>query len=205
MINIDKSSLFGKGHHRECYRHPDTNNLCIKITTDGNLSAKQDKREKQYYKSLERRGVSWDMIPAYHGDIQTNLGIGSIYDLVLDEEGTVSKTLEHYLATTEETEANYDGLLNSLHKLKEYLLKYRIITMTLAPRNISCQRDKSGIVRLVIVDNIGNSDFFSICNYSKRMAMRKISRRWKRFEDRILNTYSHNKALQRMLQQAKSR
>lgn len=199
MINFDKYSMVGKGHHRECYRHPENQNLCIKVVVDGNIDARQVQREIKYYRHLERRGVSWDMIPKYYGDVITNLGIGSVFDLILDQDGAVSKTLGYYIASNEVTEANYDGLSNSLYLLKDYLLKERIITMTLAHRNIVCQRNKSGIFRLFVVDNIGNSDFIPISTYINCLAKKKIYRRWKRFEDRMLDTYAHNKALHRML------
>jgi PhoP regulatory network protein YrbL len=114
-------------------------------------------------------------------------------------DGTVSKNLDYYLSSNEKTEAHYDGLSNSLYLLKDYLLQQRIITMTLKPKNISCQKNNSGIYRLFVVDNIGNSDFIPICNYSKYFAKKKISRKWQRFEDSMLIKYEHNKALHRML------
>ena len=69
----------------------------------------------------------------------------------------------------------------------------------LKPKNISCKKMDSGSFRLFVVDNIGNSDFIPICNYSKYFAKKKILRKWKHFEDSMLNTYKRNKALHRML------
>jgi hypothetical protein len=198
MINIDKSSMFGKGHHRECYIHPENQNLCIKITVDNNLSARQEQREKKYYRHLEKRSISWDMIPRYHGDIITNRGVGSVFDLISDQAGGVSKTLSYYISSNEVTEENYSSLENSLCLLKGYLLEQRIIT-SMGHRNIVCQRDKSEISRLFVVDNIGNPDYIPICNYNNFLAKKKIYRRWKNFEDSMFNDYPHNKALQRML------
>lgn len=199
MIKIDQSSLVGRGHHREVHRHPEDKNLCIKIVVDGNPDAPQVQREKRYYRHLQKRGVTWDMLPRYYGDITTNLGIGSVFDLILDQDGTVSKPLGHYIASNDVTEAYYDGLSNSLYLLKDYLLEQRIITMTLVPRNVVCQRNKSRIFRLFVVDNIGNTEFIPICNYIPFFAKKKIRRRWKRFEDNLLNASPHNEALHRMV------
>ena len=80
MISLDKSSLVGKGLHRECHRHPENKNLCIKVVVAGN--ADESQREKKYYSQLEKRGISWDMIPKFYGDLETNLGLGSVFDLV---------------------------------------------------------------------------------------------------------------------------
>lgn len=200
MIHVEKDSLVGKGLHRECYRHPEKKNLCIKVVVAGD--GKESQREKKYYRHLEMRGVSWDMIPKYYGDIETNLGMGSVFDLIVDQDGAVSKTLEYYLSSSEKTNAYCDGLSHSLYLLKDYLFQHRIITMRLKPKNISCQNNGSGMFRLFVVDNIGNSDFIPICNYSKYMARKKITRKWKDFEHRMLDTYKHNKALHRMLTRA---
>jgi len=197
MIKIDGCRLIGKGFHRECYRHPENKNLCIKLVVAG--GPEESRREKQYYRHLERRGISWEMIPKYHGDIETDQGIGSVFDLIVDQDGSVSKTLKYYLSSNEKTEANYDGLSTSLYLLKDYLFQQRIITMTLKPKNMVGQKDRSGIFRLFIVDNLGNSDFFPICNYNNYLANKKISRKWRRFEDRILNAHKDNRALQRIL------
>lgn len=199
MINIDKSSFFGKGHHRECYVHPEDKNLCIKIVVDGNHNSPQMLREKQYYKHLENRNICWDMLPKYYGDVKTNLGIGSVFDLVLDHDGQVAKTLEYYLGNIEETKANYAELSQCFIKFKDYLFTQRIITSRLEPRNITCQRDASGIIRLSIIDNIGNSDFLPISNYSKYFAKKKITRRWDRFKKDLLKYYPDNQELKNLL------
>ena len=197
MINLDKSRLVGKGLHREVYTHPENNNLCIKVVVHGN--ADESRREKEYYRLLEKRRIVWDMIPRYHGDIETNLGPGSVFDLVLDYNDAVSKTLGYYLSSNERTREYYSCLSNALDLLKDYLLQHRIITMTLKPKNIVCQKMVSGKFRLFVVDNIGNSDFIPICNYSSYLAKKKILRKWQHFEHRMLDAYEHNHALYKML------
>ena len=186
MLNLDKSSLVGKGLRRKCYRHPKDSNLCIKIVVFGN--GDESKREKKYYRHLKKRGISWDMIPKFHGDIETNLGTGSVFDLILDSDGAVSKTLQYYLSSNDKLKAHYKGLSNALYSLKNYLLTQRIITMTLKPKNISCKKMRSGNFRLFVVDNIGNSDFIPVCNYSRFFARKKILRKWNHFERSILKT-----------------
>ena len=202
MVKIDKSGLIGKGLHREVYRHPENNNLCIKVVVHGNHD--ESRREKKYYRHLERKNISWDMIPVFHGDIETNVGLGAVFDLIQDHDGSVSKTLGHYLSSNDETKANASRLSDALALLKDYLLQQQVITMTLKPKNILCQRMKSGDFRLFVVDNIGNSDFIPICNYSSYLARKKILRKWKSFENRMLSRYEHNAALQQMLTSGRS-
>ena len=199
MITIDENLLIGKGSHRDVYRHPENESLCIKIIVDGSFHSRSARREKTYHRHLARRGISWDMLPKYYGDIQTNLGIGSVFDLIVDHDGAVSKTLGHYLRANEVTEKYYDGLSNSLFSLKEYLIENRIITKTPEHRNLACQRNESGIFRMFVIDSVVNTDYIQICNYVGLLAKKKIDRRWQRFERNLLAAYPHNKALCRML------
>ena len=203
MINIDESNFVGKGNHREVYRHPTDPSLCIKINVCKDPSSREIrevKREKDYYRLLKKQGVSWGMLPAYHGDVITNLGEGSVFDLITDANDKVSKTLGFYLTSNELTQENYDGLVSSLSQLKEYLLTQRIIVRGLAHRNMVCQRSESGIYRIAIVDNIGNSEFIPISNYVSYLAKRKINKKWARFKGRLLGEFPDNSVLQRIIE-----
>lgn len=199
MINIDTSTFVGKGHHREVYRHPDDPSLCIKIVVDDDYDEREINREINYYRHLKKRKVSWDMLSQYHGDVTTNLGLGSVFSLITDPDGNVSKTLGYYLLSNVETEKHYDDLLNALVLFKEYLLKERIITKSLAHRNIVCERNELGIVRLHLVDNIGNAEFIPLCNYITFLGKKKVLRKWKRFEQKLLQEFPNNEALHRII------
>jgi len=185
IINIFKEHLIGKGYNRECYQHPENAQLCIKVNLPGTQSSD---REKKYYQHLLKRGVSWDMIPKYHGDIETSMGLGSVYDLILDDDGSVSQTLESYL----NAKHNFSALLQAFLSLKAYLLQQHIIIMTLHPRNVLCQRKGGDITKMIICDDIGNSDFIPICNYSPYFAKLKITRKWKKFETLLSTKYQIN-------------
>ena len=184
MVNIFKEHLIGKGYNRECYQHPEHDKLCIKVNLPRTPSSDSD-REMKYYQHLLKRGVSWEMVPKYHGDIATNIGLGSVYDLILDDDGSVSKTLENYL----DAKNDFNDVLKPFLSLKDYLLQQRIIIMTLHPRNILCQRKGGAITKLVICDDIGNSDFIPICNYSHYLAKLKITRKWEKFEKLLSTKY----------------
>lgn len=204
MLNIDEAGLIGKGAHRACYKHPENKSLCVKIMINGSHCSVEIKREKKYYQHLERRGVSWEMIPRYYGDVETNLGKGSLFDLVTDKDGVASKSLEYYLSSNSETEKYRDSLFKSLSLLKEYLLKNRIITMDIKPYNILCQKTESGISRSFIVDNIYSSEFIPVSTYISYFARGKILRKWQRLEESLINIYKENKALQQMLKISKT-
>lgn len=180
MISLDTDHRFAGGYHRDCYVHPGDDTLCIKVSLRGNH--RESAREARYYRHLQRRRVPWDHLPRFHGFVETNLGSGAVFDLVRDSDGKVSSTLEHYLQSPALTVANVEELTQAIWSLKSYLIENRIIPRTLKAKNIVYQKSDSGTSRLVIIDNIGNTEFFPICNYVYFFASRKILRKWMRFE-----------------------
>ena len=80
---------------------------------------------------------------------------------------------------------NDQDLYQALLVLKQYLLQWKIVTITLKPQNIVFKKTNESEGFLVVIDNIGNSDFIPICNYVGWMATRKIHRKWQRFEDSL--------------------
>ena len=117
MINIDSSTLVGKGLHRECYVHPEDPSLCIKIVVAGDSSESQ--REQKYYRLLQKRNTSWEILARFYGVVDTNLGCGAVFDLIRNYDGECSKTLEHYLASSDKTESHYLGLSEALGLFKK--------------------------------------------------------------------------------------
>jgi hypothetical protein len=144
------------------------------------------------------------MLARFHGNIETNRGKGAVFELIRDYNGTVSKTLEQYLSVINEKNLNYRELSRALPLLKQYLLKWKIVTMSLKPQNIVYKKINESKGVLVVIDNIGNSDFIPICNYVDRMAIRKIRRKWQRFENSLATDYTRNRALQQMLRKSDS-
>ena len=197
MIELDPHSLVGKGLHRECFVHPDDPTRCIKIVVAG--TGNENRREQAYYTGLARRGVSWEMLPKFHGLVHTNLGEGAVFDLVRDYDNRISLTLGHYLASGQLTARHALTLRDALQGLKHYLWEQRIITMTLKDKNILFQLNTPDTGKLVIIDNIGNSDFIPLANYSGRLARWKIARKWRRFERIIRRDYAGNRAMEQVL------
>jgi len=193
MIKIDSATLVGKGLHRECFEHPDNPNWCVKIIVAGNSN--ENHREAAYYRELDRRGISWEMLTRFHGLVETNLGEGAVFDLVRDYTGEVSGTLARYLKSDELTASHSAALAGALTALKAYLLENRVITMTLKTKNILFQRAVDGQGKLVIVDNVGNSDFIPAANYSAFLARLKIQRKWHRFEKVLRDNHPGNQVV----------
>jgi hypothetical protein len=201
MINISDRDLVGTGRHRKVYIHPDNDKLCIKVIYDGIHDAPAIEREKSYYRHLQKRQVSWEMLPAYHGDVITNIGEGSVFDLVTDDNNKVSRTLGHYVSSNELTKLHFKELVDALNSFKQYLISQRIYTIGIAHRNIVCQVINSKIEKIHIVDNIGNLEFIPISNYFDFRAKKKVNKKWKRFEEKLLAEFPLNEDLAKIFLQ----
>ncbi len=197
MLLLNASDFVGKGLHRECYIHPNDEQRCIKVVVAGDLS--ESKREQSYYKLLQKRGVSWDILPRFHGVIETNKGAGAVFDLIRDYDGEISKTLEYYLSSEQLDNAENLGISQAINVFKQELYRQSIITMTLSPKNIMYKKTGINEGRLIIIDNIGNSDFIPICSYIDSLAKKKITRKLLRFEKTVLKMCAHNDSLQQCL------
>ena len=197
MLLLNASDFVGKGLHRECYVHPNDEQRCIKVVVAGDLS--ESKREQSYYKLLQKRGISWDILPRFHGVIETNMGAGAVFDLIRDYDGEISKTLEYYLSSKQLDSAENPGISQAISIFKQELYRQSIITMTLSPKNIMYKKTGLNKGRLVLIDNIGNSDFIPICSYIDSLAKKKITRKLLRFDQTVLKMCAHNDGLQQYL------
>ena len=71
--------------------------------------------------------------------------------------------------------------------------------MELKSKNIVYRKTNATDGILMLIDNIGNSDFIPIGNYIQFLSTKKINRKWRKFELRLRRRYAHNPMLQRML------
>ncbi|MDF7667308.1 YrbL family protein [Orbaceae bacterium ESL0727] len=211
MIYLNDKYYISRGLHRKCYIHPEDNQKCIKVNyNDG--AEEETNREIAYYKHLIKRKINWDSLAKYYGPVETNEGIGHVFDLIRDADGQISTPLEHYLASEQLTEKYYDALVSSFKNLKKALLKDRIITMTIKSKNILFQHqvtpenaiESNGKNRLIIIDNIGNATFIPVANYLGFMATAKIERTWQRFLVAIINENKQNRLIKKLVQDINS-
>lgn len=187
-IELLPSLLIGKGLHRECFSHPQNENLCIKVVVNGNQ--RETIREQTYYKFLQNRNIEWNHLPKFYGNIVTSIGEGAVFDIIRDDSGDISKSLKHYLNSEYELPLIKDDLVKALNEFKHDLLAQNIITMSIKPQNLLYQRlGRNG--RIYLVDNIGNSDLFPISSYSRFFGKRKILRKWNNFRHFIDSKHYH--------------
>lgn len=181
MITIDKSLCIGKGSERYCYRHPDDQDICIKVAYKAARNDKQNIKEYQYYRKRLKRVSSWAHIPRCHGWVATDLGPGLAFDFISDIHGKPCRSLHEILVSHS---LSLDQLAGPLEELRSYLLDNRIIVCDLRSKNILC-RTEGHQTRLYLVDGLGNGDFLKIADHVPALARAKIERHWQRFSTEI--------------------
>ncbi|WNC73124.1 YrbL family protein [Thalassotalea psychrophila] len=190
MIELDNTLLVGKGAFRECYRHPDNNGLCVKVLFRQDIYQKAIRREIEYYERLIKRNVDFSMLSRYYSATETNIGRAHVYELICDSDGQVSQSLEYYLQSEELSKKYFEIILMCLKNLKEYLIKQKILTLTLYPRNLVLQLVDEP--KLVIIDDIGNTEFIRFSEFISYLAIKKVNRKWGRFVEFLQINYPNN-------------
>lgn len=202
MIHLTQNLLFRKGEQRACYLHPLNASQCIKILhnqNEGSPGDRETKKELAYYAYLKRRGISWQMLPFCYGQVDTNFGKGSVYDLVRDYDGNISLPFMEYLFQPEVARFHLPGLAQALVNLADYLQRERIVTKNLKQRNVVYQIRGKGLGRMYVVDDIGDTDFIPLSRFCGIWARKKIQRKWDRFEKHLLRSFTHIPLVEELL------
>lgn len=186
MIHITDEDFIASGAFCDCYRHPNISDQCIKIQTTNKKARKRLKTDLAYYKNLHNRQSDLYYVADYLGSCQTNLGQGHAYQCVLDDDGTVSKTLEYYL---ENNILEPDVFLNELHQLAVHLLNNQILISDIHPKNILIQRVEGLTPKPVLVDGVGDKVAITMLNVFAPVVHTKIIRRWNRFINLLTERY----------------
>ncbi len=177
-VQLSESMLLGKGRDRACYRHPDKDDMCIKVAL---RPEKQTRREKAYFRYLQQKGRDLSLLTPYLGTIDTNLGPGALYPRVLNEDGSESFNLteairRHLLAD----ESIDSGVL----RLKHYLLDNCICVRDISPSNIMCRRTEQGI-SFIIVDGVTNPGINPLNIRLRALVKKSINGAWRSLDTKI--------------------
>ncbi|MGB0415852.1 MAG: YrbL family protein [Coraliomargarita sp.] len=170
MIQLNHRTRFSSGGNRECYRHPDHSDRCLKILKECR-TPEQRRNEKSFpanlrpLKSFDENLVELQVlnylhanypdavrkhIPKCFGMVETDCGPALETSLILDSDGLISQTLEQYLWQS--------GLDTSLQKViaefKEDWATSPPNTRDLIPHNIVVQ-DHGTHRQIVLIDGFG--------------------------------------------------
>jgi hypothetical protein len=170
MVLLSNELLIGRGISKNCYQHPNDENLCIKINHN---KCNQWTEEKQCYQYLKNQNIDLSKLAEFHGIIETNLGQGLVFELVKDDSGNISKPLSYYIEN--KSFKNSEKLIDLIEELKQYLLEHSLFYIDLNEDNILYQI-KAGKPRLRIINGIKNYELIKFDKFFETLARIKIHR-----------------------------
>jgi hypothetical protein len=179
MIILNKKHYIAEGLERICYYHPTNLNLCIKIGKIG-VDVKRLDFEVSYYNKISNKykNYEYEFHTKYYGKIQTNLGIGYVYDIVRDQKSNkISLTLRDYLLT-KNSPINDSIIKMALNRLKSCMIRNKIFVGDLRARNLCCKIMNDNSIELIVIDGLGHRDFFPFGDYFTYFAKKKVERRF---------------------------
>jgi len=163
-LELHDGHYLGKGSKRICYRHPDDDLKCIKF--DLNRRRRFTAEEVRHYNRYARKGIVFDVIAPYHGEVRTNSGTGYVFGLARDFNGEVSQSVSHYLKSCQD-EALLDDLFAGMVHLKYYMISNGITLTLLEDHNMVYQRVDQSTGKVILIDGIGNNQFFPLADIGR--------------------------------------
>lgn len=183
MTDYTNWPLIGQGEERSCYLNPDDPTRMVKFSPI--RQSTQTRREIRYFSALIKKGIPFDFIPRYYGEIHEKDRLGIEQEFIADEPGSsrAAPTVSDYVSrslTAEEIAEFKKAYL----ELKNYLLCWNVIPANLALPNIVVSKTSSGI-RLVMVDGVGGTELIPLANWFRFLGKRKIERKWVKLTKRL--------------------
>ena len=184
MIFIDENQYISEGKTRKCYSHPNDKNLCIKIMKPLHVEGQVLKKEIKYHNKIQRKNKKYSLtfFAKYHGKIETNLGVGYLYDLIRDQSGKVSLPIKHYIETRSINKFPNNLAKAALKDIMQKMVKYKVFGYDVYHNNLLCRLKGKNKIELVLVDGIGinskstsiKSYFSFLVNYSNFIARKRV-------------------------------
>lgn len=179
MLQLNKSLLIGQGRDRACYAHPLQDDLCIKVAI---RPEKQTRRERIYFRLLQKRQVDLSRVALFRGTVLTNLGHGALFDRIRNEDGTPALTLTD---TIRQQQVSPELLVEEVEALRHYLETQVICVRDLSPNNIMVSLDATAEPRLIIVDGVSNPGVNPLNIRWKLLSRYFIQRSWRSFSEKL--------------------
>ena len=184
MIIITEKEFFSEGKSRKCYIHPQNRNLCIKVIKASCENTNFLEDEIKYYRKIQERNKNYTLtfFSHYRGTIETNLGIGYLYDIIRDHDGKISLSLKSYIETRAIKEFPNSLSKVALSNLMDKMVKYRVFGYDVYHHNLLCRLVNNNEIELVLVDGLGikvksssiRSRFAFLVDYSESIARTRV-------------------------------
>ena len=187
ILTIDKDLFIGKGGHQATYIHPIDATKCIKIPhqpDDGDV-----KKEMRYRRMCAAKLEKSRLVTEFFGTVETNMGLGYVFERVLDYDGKTSLNLRDFLPKTRPEAATLQKIWTVLLNFKSDFLRENIAIVDTDIENFMVQETTPGAYRVRIVDNIGTPVLIPLVYWFEFAAAWKAKRYWNRIVDWLAAHY----------------
>lgn len=188
ILEIKKELFIGAGGHNATYIHPVDKTKCIKIPHDPNDG--DVKKEMRYRRMCAKKLAKSRLVTEFFGTIETNLGIGYVFERVLDYNGQTSKDLRDFLPKNKPDAATLQRIWTILLNFKSDFLRENIAIVDTDITNFMVQESTKGSFRVRIVDNIGTPVLIPLVYWFEFAAAWKAKRYWNKIVDWMAQNYS---------------
>jgi len=182
VFNMHHAKKISEGKERICYTHCHDPAKCIKVKKSAH--GRQHLREFQYYRRLVRQNISMLHLPDFHGTVDTNMGMGLVFSLVQNYDGTIAKNLKIHIATY-----GTGGIAEAMRRLQSAFMEAKIITCDVSLDNFLVRHLTPETFELVLIDGVGNREFIPVSSHFACLARIKMRRRWNRLNRKLFRLY----------------
>lgn len=172
-MNISEDHYMGRGRAKVVYRHPDDPNICIKFPNNDKRRSQHDILREISYLKKHQQNLPW--VSPYLGEISCDRGVGYLYEIVRNEDGSLSQSLADL-----DHEKYKEHLEPKLAAMYVNLIKEHAVVNDLRLSNLFVREKGDGSFELILIDGFGNNNFVKIADYSKFFLIKKLNRKFGR-------------------------
>ena len=188
MLVMSESLYLGEGLHKVAYVHPEDEGKVIKIPF--NPKDAELRQELSYRKARAFRHLQSELLTRHYGPVETDKGIGHVFERVRNADGTECETLGEFL--DKQKEAGWPDKKFARELIEGFMrqvMEERILTNDTCLINFLLQRDEAGSIRLRIIDNVGSPMKIPLVYYWDYMTRSHIKRYLRRLRRELMENY----------------
>ena len=148
------------------------------------------KKEMRYRRMCATKLERSRLVTEFFGTVETNLGLGYVFERVLDYDGKTSKDLKDFLPTTKPEKNFLQRIWTILLNFKSDFLRENIAIVDTDITNFMVQEYAPGAYRVRIVDNIGTPVLIPLVYWFEFAAAWKAKRYWNKIVAWLAENYS---------------